>query len=1412
MWFTGLTEGMASQVLVQPSHVHSAQTSALGTSSNSRHPGEAHLINHASRAFHIQPPQKTYVIGVNYGIAYPNNVIPSTVDADFERLHRATATEEREKRALHPTGLHFESLDRLEGLAKFKDQPGLCHSRGPQGGGQNCVVGSTHCVRFEEERGTDKTEGGYVNLNSTETQRCKQKIGEVRELQRDKNCVGIMQIVDEVSDIPSLPGPVAMLQTSTENDDIVSVEGKGTLPSQDNKVGTWTGVKNELSGTRSNGSPEAVVGATINRSETVDGDYQLIQHEVLCSMKNSYEVLEFLGRGTFGQVVKCWKRGTNEVVAVKILKNHPSYARQGQIEVEILARLSSENADEHNVVRALECFQHRRHTCLVFEMLEQNLYDFLKQNKFSPLPLKIIRPILLQVATALKKLKSLGLIHADLKPENIMLVDPSRQPYRVKVIDFGSASHVSKAVCSTYLQSRYYRAPEIILGLPFCEAIDMWSLGCVIAELFLGWPLYPGALEYDQIRYISQTQGLPAEHLLKKGTKTSRFFCKDSDSPYASWRLKTTEEHEKETGLKSKETRKYIFSCLDDIAHVNSMLSPDNSDMHAEKADRREFVSLLKTMLLIDAEERTVPSNILSHPFLTMIHLLDHFHSNHVQSSFRIMDMCHGRPNNTVFDALNQNTIHFPRPHVGQTASSGLPLGYSNIPVHTQPVAQSAPSVLHPGIAITARNGQFGCTDSFPPILLCPPNIQGNLNQSVGYSVPLVPQAPPVQPLPVRPSIITQPAWSSRGQQLLVQAAWPQMTAVGVTPSHPLPPPQSSLTTDTTAGPPRISDWGHYSALIQQPVLTSQMQSVSGHQPLNIGIAHVVWPQPTNKRNRQHHNRNLSHPVNNHASQCRSPKMANVVGLAVLGGNQPQREVPQVETQQQENQNSDEEEIFSEEEVNCHTEDAPNKELQRDVPLLMDDTPSPAPSVISIHSEPTYDEVEEDKPQMCCLRKCGEQCVCEVCRNTSVTMERVCSLSSPDSSLSTSSFASNSIHSSPLASPCKRHNSMSEDDGHESGCETVEGSPTSNTSTSPHGNSPYCFLNSGNNNCRPTFAAVVAPMPSPAMQGRSPRDARTMVVPPMRVQNKNTQGTEERFQRTGQKEPVGADRPLVGHKGLTRVLVPIQRALHHCRTTEHSLLHPPPPIHTSYVMATKSDWAAAPLRPWTGAAVRFEPQQQRVERQPWATTAARLHSSYCPHPQLATPAAQQPYTHIRCPPRTYSGPAHSHLVVLPTQRPPYHGPPPYVDLSSSYATARLQPLPHPGRRYSSPGDHGHQQPHSTSWISCAPTQAPPFTNSPPTSTAQLCPPHTPVQASLPPSTSPSCPIHGLTSCLYRLPSESHQAQPPPSVLLYLRRRVCPQQSPRVRKAIDKHSVAATWAGRASARAQNKHMTQIREYI
>uniref|UniRef100_A0A8C9YXM8 non-specific serine/threonine protein kinase n=1 Tax=Sander lucioperca TaxID=283035 RepID=A0A8C9YXM8_SANLU len=541
-----------------------------------------------------------------------------------------------------------------------------------------------------------------------------------------------------------------------------------------------------------------------------EGDYQLVQHEILCSMSNSYEVLEFLGRGTFGQVAKCWKRGTNEIVAIKILKNHPSYARQGQIEVSILSRLSTENADEFNFVRSYECFQHKNHTCLVFEMLEQNLYDFLKHSKFSPLLLKCIRPILQQVATALMKLKSLGLIHADLKPENIMLVDPLRQPYRVKVIDFGSASHVSKAVCSTYLQSRYYRAPEIILGLPFCEAIDMWSLGCVIAELFLGWPLYPGASEYDQIRYISQTQGLPAEYLLSAGTKTSRFFNRGPDSSYPLWRLKTPAEHEAEMGIKSKEARKYIFNCLDDMMQVN-MTNLEGTDILAEKADRREFIDLLKKMLTLDADKRITPMKTLNHPFVTMTHLLHFPHSSHVKSCFQNMDICKRRcsafengknlfaSNNTPSAATNL-TVTFSsqlNQHNQALNTGGQSLSLSsNVPLLNyqpglyQQATINIPGLTQQGVPLQTRPTQL-CAQSEPfqqTLIVCPPTIQGlqTSNKPSGYpvrmdnSVPLVPQNQSSQSLHIQPGVLAQQGWPAGTQQILIPSTWQQMPGMAI--------------------------------------------------------------------------------------------------------------------------------------------------------------------------------------------------------------------------------------------------------------------------------------------------------------------------------------------------------------------------------------------------------------------------------------------------------------------------------------------------------------------------------------------------------------------------------------------------------------------------------------------------------
>nr|XP_033783731.1 homeodomain-interacting protein kinase 3 isoform X2 [Geotrypetes seraphini] len=808
------------------------------------------------------------------------------------------------------------------------------------------------------------------------------RCGLKRKSEELDNPSGAMQIVDELSMLP------AMLQTNV-------------------------------------GNPVSVVAATATKQSGTngDGDYQLVQHEVLCSVKNTYEVLDFLGRGTFGQVVKCWKRGTSDIVAIKILKNHPSYARQGQIEVSILARLSGENADEFNFVRAYECFQHRNHTCLVFEMLEQNLYDFLKQNKFSPLPLKIIRPILKQVATALKKLKSLGLIHADLKPENIMLVDPIRQPYRVKVIDFGSASHVSKTVCSTYLQSRYYRAPEIILGLPFCEAIDMWSLGCVIAELFLGWPLYPGALEYDQIRYISQTQGLPGEQLLNVGAKTSRFFCREADALYSGWRLKTLEEHETETGMKSKEARKYILNSLDDIVHVNMVMDLDGSDMLAEKADRSEFVSLLKKMLLIDADLRISPAETLNHPFVNMKHLLDFPHSNHVKCCFHIMDVC--KSPSTSQDTNNGNKRSLLRP-VTSGSATNVTANVTKIgSVRGQALTTLGHSVLHRGIPLQARTAQFVCSDAFQQtLILCPPAIQGipaNHGKSTSYSVrvdnavPLVTQASAIQPVQIRPGVISQ-TWSNQTQQILVPA-WQQVTAVAA--------PNAALGSDTVAGPQRLGDWGkvlthanHYSSMIPQPLLTNPI-NLSAPQPISVGIARVVWPRSTAyKRNKLCQNRrSLIQNTNIQNVVLESPKISNMKAVE-------QEDCGEI----QDGHNSEEEEPN-----HCKILDDSVSNNKRQAIIIADST-SPAVSVITISS----DTDEEDTTQIHSLSECKGSVDCEACQGT-LNIDRVCSLSSPDSTLSTSS----SGQSSP--SPCKRPNSISDDEP-ESSCDTVDDSPISDSS------------------------------------------------------------------------------------------------------------------------------------------------------------------------------------------------------------------------------------------------------------------------------------------------------------------------------------------------------------------------------
>ncbi|XP_008852219.1 homeodomain-interacting protein kinase 4 [Nannospalax galili] len=342
-----------------------------------------------------------------------------------------------------------------------------------------------------------------------------------------------------------------------------------------------------------------------------------IQSETDC-----YDIIEVLGKGTFGEVAKGWRRSTGEMVAIKILKNDAYRSRIIKNELKLLRCMRGLDPDEAHVIRFLEFFHDAFKFYLVFELLEQNLFEFQKENNFAPLPARHIRTVTLQVLRALARLKELAIIHADLKPENIMLVNQTRCPFRVKVIDFGSASIFSEVryVKEPYIQSRFYRAPEILLGLPFCEKVDVWSLGCIMAELHLGWPLYPGNNEYDQVRYICETQGLPKPHLLRAARKAHHFFKRnphpDSSNP---WQLKSSAE----TKVRPLERRKYMLKSLDQIETVNgggavSRLSFPDREVLAEHADLKSMVELIKRMLTWESHERISPSAALRHPFVSM--------------------------------------------------------------------------------------------------------------------------------------------------------------------------------------------------------------------------------------------------------------------------------------------------------------------------------------------------------------------------------------------------------------------------------------------------------------------------------------------------------------------------------------------------------------------------------------------------------------------------------------------------------------------------------------------------------------------------------------------------------------------------------------------------------------------------
>ncbi len=327
--------------------------------------------------------------------------------------------------------------------------------------------------------------------------------------------------------------------------------------------------------------------------------------------------------------------------------------------------------DCHHIIRKFDHFYYKNHLCIVFELLNENLYELLKQNYFQGLSLNSIRFILKQILEALLQLQKADLIHCDLKPENILLKiekeKENKHEILIKVTDFGSACFAQNTFFS-YIQSRYYRAPETIIGYAYSVEIDMWSLGCIAAELYLGEPLFPGSSEVDQLnKIVSFIEDIPV-YMLKFGKNTQKYYNSSSQKDESGkiletlFTLKPIEDYFAENPKveKPKYSIPNGLTCLDDILKMQQLQSKKNlnqsnssvsaSDLHflennnylnttthnqsnlysgnhhCSQNDFEAFVHFLKGLLTIDPKKRWNAKTALRHPFILKEKLEGNFH------------------------------------------------------------------------------------------------------------------------------------------------------------------------------------------------------------------------------------------------------------------------------------------------------------------------------------------------------------------------------------------------------------------------------------------------------------------------------------------------------------------------------------------------------------------------------------------------------------------------------------------------------------------------------------------------------------------------------------------------------------------------------------------------------------------
>ncbi|ONM02398.1 Protein kinase superfamily protein [Zea mays] len=335
--------------------------------------------------------------------------------------------------------------------------------------------------------------------------------------------------------------------------------------------------------------------------DDADGYYTYRFGELL---DGHYEIIAAHGKGVFSKVVRAKdlkaSKDDPEEVAIKIIRNKETMYKAGKQEVSILEKLASvDREDKRHCVRFISSFMYRNHLCLVFESLNMNLREVLKKfGRNIGLKLTAVRAYSKQLFIALKHLKNCKVLHCDIKPDN-MLVNEAKNV--LKLCDFGNAMLAGMNEVTPYLVSRFYRAPEIILGLAYDHPLDMWSVGCCLYELYTGKVLFPGPSNNAMLRLHMELKGPFPKKMLRKGAFTMQHFDQDLN-------FHATEEDP----VTKTAVRRLILNIKPKDVGFLILNSPGEDPKMLSS-----FKDLLDKMFILDPEKRITVSQALSHPFIT---------------------------------------------------------------------------------------------------------------------------------------------------------------------------------------------------------------------------------------------------------------------------------------------------------------------------------------------------------------------------------------------------------------------------------------------------------------------------------------------------------------------------------------------------------------------------------------------------------------------------------------------------------------------------------------------------------------------------------------------------------------------------------------------------------------------------